>query len=58
MPHAELEGRAVAYALLIMRGWDVRETNASIIAEWSVNHLRRIKRRAWQHVRANEQAAS
>lgn len=53
MKREELEGLAVAYALLIMREWDVREMNQKILAEHGANALVRVKKRAWQHVRAN-----
>lgn len=56
MSRAELEGHAVAYALLIMRGWHdaAVSMNHDIIAEHGEKALIRIKKRAWQHVRANE----
>jgi hypothetical protein len=53
MPKAVLEGKAVAYALLIMQGWEVRDMNLDIRGEYGVNALIRVKKRAWQHVRAN-----
>ena len=58
MKRAELEGMAVVYALFIMRGWDEQavEMNHSVIAEHGESALRRIKMRAWQHVRANRGA--
>lgn len=55
---AELEGLAVAYALLIMRDWPVADMNQSVLAEHGKNALLRVKKRAWQHVRANAAQAT
>jgi len=54
MKHAELEGLAVAYALLIMKGWSAADINADILARFGPTALVRVKKRAWQHVKANE----
>jgi len=54
MPKAELEGHAVAYALLIMRGMDASALNRDLLDKYGRNALVRVKTRAWQHVRANE----
>lgn len=54
MPHAEMEGLAVAYALLIMKDWPIVDMNRDILAKYGTNALVRVKKRAWQHVRANQ----
>ena len=53
MRRAEVEGAAVAYALLILRGWDTSDTNERILSEYGRASLVRVKKRAWQHVKAS-----
>jgi hypothetical protein len=57
MPQAEFEGRAVAMAILHMRGLDGQAARDEVLRLYGPKHLARIKRRMWQHIEANRPPA-